>query len=77
MCKDFTEEASIIYNDKKFKYMCVKPKSMTKVSVPHVYRTGKPLSLINQLKYLGSNLQTYWYDDGDIKLCTSGVILLN
>ena len=52
---------------KKSKYICVKPKSMTKLSVPHVYLNGKPLCLINEQKYLGIILQTDWYDDADIK----------
>ena len=32
--------------------MCVKSKSMTKLSVPHVYLNGKPFCFINQQKYL-------------------------
>ena len=37
ICKDYAEENSIICNDKTSKYMCVKPKLMTRLSVPHVY----------------------------------------
>ena len=47
--------------------MFVKPKSMTKLSVPHVYLIGKPHCFVTQQKYLGINLQTDWYDDADIK----------
>ena len=47
--------------------MCVKPKSMTKLSLPHVYLNEKPLCPINQRKYLGIILQRDWYDDADKK----------
>ena len=45
ICIDSVEENSIIYNDKKSKYRCFMPKSITKLSVPHMYLNEKKTTL--------------------------------
>lgn len=67
ICAEFALKNCIIFNEKKTKCMCFRPKSMQKLVVPVIPLNDKGLEFISQHKYLGMYINDDLSDDIDIK----------
>ena len=65
-CSDFAIENTILFNSSKSKYMCLKPKSLSKLHVPNMYLNGELLKCVSKTKYLGVFIDNPVTDDEDI-----------
>jgi len=66
VCESFANDNGIIYNVKKTKLMCFKPRSMKKLHVPSFFLCGKVISVVYKEKYLGLFLTDDLQDDQDL-----------
>jgi len=82
ICENFALNNFIVFNEKKTKCMCFKPKSLKCLYVPNMYLNNIPLNIVSTNKYLGIFIQDKREDDDDImrhvkSLYTRGNILIN
>ena len=63
LCEIYADKCDIIFNSKKTKYMCVKPRYMKNLSVPSVVLNGKNIELVSHYKYLGITICDNRQDD--------------
>ena len=66
LCESFAANNCIVYNVKKTKIMCFKPKSLQKLHVPVFSLSYKNIRLVNKEKYLGLELSDDLKDDQDL-----------
>ena len=53
ICEDFASNCDVIFNAKKSKYMCIKPKKLKNICIPQVKLAVNTLELVSKYKYLG------------------------
>ena len=66
-CSQFAAENDIMYNLKKTKCMCVRPKWLKDLSFPDIFLDDNPIKVVNKEKYLGAIIVNDNFDDEDIK----------
>lgn len=52
-CEDFASSHELIFNQKKTKYMCFKPKSLQNIYVPRMFLNGVQIDQVDKENYLG------------------------
>ena len=67
ICETFANNNCIVYNAKKSKCMCFKPKVYKQLYIPPIYLNEKPLTFVECQKYLGMNISNDLTDDADLK----------
>ena len=65
-CATFADENTIVFNTSKSKYMCFKPKCLSKLKVPDVFLNGEVVPQVGHTKYLGVIIENNVSDDLDI-----------
>ena len=53
ICVNFAEKHGLVYNERKTKFMCIKPAALKNMYVPNVELNGQKLELVKTEKYLG------------------------
>ena len=66
ICELYADDNHIIYNEKKTKCMCFKPKSFKYLHIPAMYLNDKMVQFVQQQKYLGVHIISDLSDDDDI-----------
>ena len=66
ICDIYASMCDIIFNVKKSKYMCVRPKHFRKLNIPKMYLNGNSLELVHKYKYLGHMMCSDNSDDDAI-----------
>ena len=66
ICSGYAKDNTILFNNTKSKFMCCKPKSMSKLYVPDMYLNNEVLPYFSKVKYLGVFLDNCVQDDDDI-----------
>ena len=66
ICSNYAALNTIIYNESKTKYMCFKPKCFKNLNVPGVSLNNVKIKLVNNIKYLGVELNDKLSDCDDI-----------
>ena len=66
ICQSYAKSHNIIFNVRKTKCMCVKPKFLADLCVPAVLINGKKVDFISEQKYLGYYVTDNMTDDKDI-----------
>ena len=66
ICESFAQENGILYNIKKTKVMCFKPKCWKKIYIPSFTLCDNILSVVSNEKYLGVILSDELKDDKDL-----------
>ena len=62
-CGKFAQEHDILYNVKKTKILCVKPKRLKDLQVPNFTLNGRNLCFVNTERYLGYMMSDDFMDD--------------
>lgn len=66
ICQEFAIDNSIVYNEKKTKLMCFKPKSLSDLYVPNIYLNNQHIHNVDNHRYLGMIIKDNLHDDYDI-----------
>ena len=66
VCDKFATEHDIIYNVKKTKCMCIKPRRFKDLYIPNITLNGDVLNFVTCHKYLGYNIDVSFTDNKDI-----------
>ena len=66
MCSRYAEDNAILFNAKKSKLVCFKPRIMSKLHVPKIYLNDDDVLLVDKVKYLGVQIDNSCCDDWDI-----------
>ena len=66
-CTHYANDHHIIYNTKKTKFMCFKPKFYSDVEFPSCSLLGKPIKHVDTEKYLGVMISNNCKDEDDIR----------
>ena len=66
ICSAFAVNNSVLFNEEKTKCMCMKPRSMKKLHVPHIFLNNACLKFTESCKYLGINVHRDLSDDSDV-----------
>ena len=82
LCESYAKSHDISFNVKKSVYMCIKPKSLTNISVPTIVLNSCPINLVDTYKYLGVLICSSNCDDAAItsqisNIYTRGNILIS
>ena len=72
-CSEFAETHSLIYNETKTKYMCIKPPAVKAVYVPNVCLNGVNIRHVAKENYLGYCISDDCYDDDHIQKEIRGI----
>ena len=67
ICVNFAEKHGLVYNERKTKFMCIKPAALKNIYVPGVELNGKILELGKTEKYLGFIVNDSFNDNDYIK----------
>ena len=67
ICINFAHSHSLLYNEKKTKYMCIRPATLRNLYIPDVRLYGKNVKRVNDEKYLGYIVENDCYDNAHIK----------
>ena len=65
-CEKFAIDHDILYNVKKTKILCIKPKRLKDLHVPNFTLNGRYLCYVSTEKYLGYMVRDNFMDDTDI-----------
>ena len=66
ICCTYAEVNTILFNDKKTKCMCFKPRSLKHLNVPPVFLCDTELKFVTDIKYLGIFLNADMTDHDDM-----------
>ena len=66
LCEEYAMKCEITFNIKKSVYMCIKPKSYSKMNVPQIFLNNRCIDLVHEYKYLGVLICDNMQDDGAI-----------
>lgn len=72
-CASFAKCNSILYNTKKTKCMCIRPKGIKDLYFPPLYLNDNLINVVNQEKYLGAFLVDDGSDDADLHRQMRGI----
>ena len=67
ICVNFAEKHGLVYNERKTKFMCIKPAALKNMYVPNVELNGQKLELVKTEKYLGFIVNDSFNDDDYIR----------
>ncbi len=67
ICESYARQHSIVFNVKKTKLMCIKPKAYSDLIVPTFRLDNKEIKCIKKHKYLGCIIREDMSDDDDIR----------
>ena len=82
ICVAFAHSNFVLFNEKKTKCMCFKPKSLANLHIPKIYLNEVPLTFATSCKYLGIVISNGMRDVDDImrhvrSLYTRGNMLIS
>ena len=66
ICNNFAVDNFILFNEKKTKCMCFKPRNLSDLHVPNLYLNNVNLEFVSGAKYLGVLISDKLNDDDDI-----------
>ena len=67
ICVNFAEKHGLVYNERKTKFMCIKPAALKNMYVPNVELNGQKLELVKTEKYFGFIVNDSFNDDDYIR----------
>lgn len=66
ICQEYASKFELVFNEKKTRIMCFKPKMFSDLYVPQFTLNGRSLQQVSSHKYLGVFIHEKLHDDDDI-----------